>query len=118
MVELKRGDAQKAIELLQLVLPHERAQPSVIICRGLAYLKLNRPVEAGTEFQKILDNRGHYWGGPEYPLAYLGRAHAAALAGDRVKAIQAYNDLFAFWKDADPDLLPLAQARKEYAALQ
>jgi tetratricopeptide (TPR) repeat protein/tRNA A-37 threonylcarbamoyl transferase component Bud32 len=117
MVELKRGNAQRAIELLQSVLPHERAQPSAIICRGIAYLKLNRPMEAGTEFQKILDNRGNYWNVPEYPLAYLGRARAAALAGDTVRAIQVYNDFFAFWKDADPDLAPLIQVRKEYAAL-
>lgn len=94
------------------------AQPSAIICRGLAYLKLNLPTEAGSEFQKILDNRGNYWNWPEYPLAYLGRARAAALAGDTVEPIQMYSDVFAFWKDADPDLAPLLQARKEYAALR
>jgi hypothetical protein len=55
--------------------------------------------------------------GPYYPLSYLGLARAAAISGDTAKARKAYQDLFALWKDADPDLLPLLQARKEYAAL-
>jgi len=110
----------KAIELLQTVAPYERSYPLAIYLRGLAYLQLHRSSEAAVEFQKILANKGAYWMGPGpiYPLSYLGLARAAAMSGDTAKSKKAYQDLFALWKDADPDLLPLVQARKEYAALR
>jgi tetratricopeptide (TPR) repeat protein len=117
-VELKRDNAAKAVESLQLVAPYERANASAIIYRGLAYLLLHREVEAGAEFQKILDNPGNYWGGPEYLLAYLGRARAAALSGDTAKSKKVYQEFFALWKDADQDIPLLLEARKEYAALK
>jgi len=44
-------------------------------------------------------------------------ARAAALSGDTAKARKAYQDFLALWKDADPDLPILAEARKEYAAM-
>lgn len=115
-VELKRNNATKAIDLLQSVLPYERASNAAFY-RGLAYLQLHKPTEAGIEFQKLLDNPGNYWEGPEYPLAFLGRARAAALSGDTAKATKVYQGFFAYWKDADPDLPVLIEARKEYAAL-
>ena len=68
------------------------------------------------EFQRIIDHRGAYWGA-NYPLAYVGLARAATLAGDSAKAKTAYEEFFALWKDADADLPILAEARKEYAAL-
>jgi len=52
-----------------------------------------------------------------YPLSYVGLARGSALAGDTAKARRAYEDFFALWKDADPDVPILIQARKEYAAL-
>jgi eukaryotic-like serine/threonine-protein kinase len=117
-VELRRDNAAKAIELLQSVAPYERtAPPCAAFYRGLAYLQLHKPEEAGIEFQKLLDNPGLYFGGPEYPLSFLGRARAAALSGDTAKATKVYEDFFAYWKDADSDLPVLIQARKEYAAL-
>ena len=98
--------------------------------RGLAYLKLRKGGNAVIEFQKITANMGAYWTlsnpgifgrnppGPLYALSYLGLAHAEALSGDVAASRKAYQDLFALWKDADPDLAILAQARKEYGALQ
>jgi len=56
-------------------------------------------------------------GGSYYPLSHLGLARAAAMSGDTAEAKKAYQDFLALWKDADPDLAPLIQARKEYAAL-
>jgi hypothetical protein len=88
---------------------------------GLAYLELSEGTKAGTKFRKILDHKGAYWmtlsGGPYYPLSYLGLSRASAMSGDTAKAKKAYQDFLSLWKDADPDLLPLLQARKEYAAL-
>jgi len=120
-VELRRHHAAKAIELLQSAAPYERAYPYVMYLRGLAYLELGEGTKACIEFRKILDHKGAYWmfvsGGPYYPLSYLGLARAAAMSGDTAKSRKAYQDLFALWKDADPDLSPLVQARTEYAAL-
>ena len=120
--ELKRNHGAKAIELLQSAGPYERRYPYVMYLRGLAYLKLSEGTKAAVEFRKILDHKGAYWmslsTGPYYPLSYLGLARAAAMSGDTAKAKKAYQDFLTLWKDADPDLAPLLQARKEYAALQ
>lgn len=91
--------------------------------RGLAYLEAHEGAKAVVEFGKILDHKDAYWmsvitsAAPNYPLSYLGLARGAAIAGDTAKSKKAYLDLPALWKDADPDLAPLIQARKEYAAL-
>jgi eukaryotic-like serine/threonine-protein kinase len=55
---------------------------------------------------------------PLFPLAYVGIARAYVLQGDRAKARAAYQDFFALWKDADPDIPILKEARAEYAKLQ
>jgi hypothetical protein len=69
------------------------------------------------EFQRILDNRG--WGSTLffYPMARLGLARAAAISGDLAKSRRAYQDFLALWKDADPDVPVLIQAKAEYAKL-
>jgi hypothetical protein len=54
---------------------------------------------------------------PLYPLAYLGIARSAAISGDLPKSRKTYQDLFAIWKDADPDLPALLEARREYQKL-
>jgi hypothetical protein len=98
--------------------------------RRLAYLKLRKGVKAAIDSQKITAKTGAYWTlsnpgilgrnppGPLYALSYLGLARAEALSGDVAGSRKAYQDLFTLWKDADPDLAILSQARKEYAALQ
>ena len=50
-------------------------------------------------------------------LAHLGLGRAYALAGDSAKAKSAYQDFFALWKNADPDIPILKQAKAEYAKL-
>ena len=89
--------------------------------RGLAYLDAHEGAKAAVEFRKILDHKGAYWmrmsAGPYYPLSYLGLARAVAMAGDTAKARKAYQDFLTLWKNADPDLALLSQARKECAAL-
>ncbi len=73
---------------------------------------------AAAEFQKILDHRGVLPISPFYALAYLGSARAWALAGDTSKSRRAYQDFLALWKDADPDIPILREAKAEYARLK
>ena len=55
---------------------------------------------------------------PEYSLAQLNLARARVLTGDTAGAKTAYQDFFAYWKDADPDIPVLLEAKSEYAKLQ
>ena len=85
--------------------------------RGQAYLRLHDGDKAAAEFQKILDHRGALATSELYPLAQLNLARAFSLQGDSTKARTAYQDFFALWKDADPDIPILKQAQAEYAKL-
>ena len=83
----------------------------------MANLRWRKGAEAEVEFHRIVDHKGAHFG-PFYPLSYLGLARGAALAGDTTRAKKAYEEFFALWKDADPDIPVLIEARKEYAALK
>ena len=89
-----------------------------IYVRGQAYLAAHRPADAAAEFQRILDHRSIVLVDPMDAMARLQLARALALSGDIVKAKSAYNDLLSLWKNADPDILILKDARAEYARLQ
>jgi len=82
--------------------------------RGQAYLGQHSVAEAAAEFQYLLDHRGLAPFSLLCPLAQLGLARAAVLTGDTEKARKAYQDFFALWKDGDPDLPVLIEAKKEY----
>jgi serine/threonine protein kinase/Tfp pilus assembly protein PilF len=96
--------------------------------RGEAYLAAVQGKEAAAEFQKILDHRGIVWNCWTGALAHLGVARANTLQAKtsqgadadaaRVRALAAYKDFLALWKDADPDIPVLKQAKTEYAKLQ
>jgi tetratricopeptide (TPR) repeat protein len=124
-IELKGDQPAKAVELLASASPYERAYPEAVYLRGLAYLRLKKGAEAATEFQKIVDHKGANWGstwqhpnwGLYYSLSYLGQARGFALAGDTAKAKKAFQDFFELWKDADPDIPILKQAKAEYNRL-
>ncbi len=124
-IALKRAQPARAVELLASASPYERAYPEAVYLRGLAYLGLREGAKAANEFEKILDHKGANWGsawqhpywGQFYSLSYLGLARASALAGDPAKAGKAYQDFLTLWKDADPDVPILKQAKAEYARL-
>lgn len=116
-VELNRNQPEQAIELLQSASAYERAYEFVLYLRGLAYLRLRKGAEAAAEFQSILDHNGANWGA-YYPVSYVGLARAAAVAGDIPRARKAYQDFLALWKDADPDVPILREAKQEYARLR
>ena len=118
-IELRRNKPAQAINLFEGTKQYEAAAKFwPPYTRGQAYLKLGKGAEATAEFQKILDHRGWSPLSPLYPLAHLGLARAAVLTGDISKARQAYQDLFALWKDADADLPVLIEAKKEYEKLK
>jgi tetratricopeptide (TPR) repeat protein len=127
---LNQGDAAKALEMTQVATPYDLAVPGTafyagsffgamypVYVRGLAYSRLGRHREAATEFQKILDHPGIVLNDPIGPMARLQLARASSASGDRAKSIAAYKDLFALWKDADPDVPVVQQAKAEFARL-
>jgi eukaryotic-like serine/threonine-protein kinase len=89
-----------------------------VYLRGLAYLQMKQGPAAAAEFQRILDHPGIVGNGLVGSLAHLGLARSYALSGDKAKASSAYQDFLALWKDADPGLPILQQAKSEYAKLQ
>jgi len=120
---LSQNDPLKAIEFLQSASPYElgtvgNACLFPVYVRGEAYLAAHQGSEAAAEFQKILDHRGIVVYEPIGALAHLGVAHAYALQGDTTKARAAYSDFLTLWKDADPDIPVLKQAKAEYAKLK
>ena len=86
--------------------------------RGQAYLEAGKSREAAAEFQKVIDHRGIVGNFITGALAHLEIGRAYAMAGDTAKAKIAYQDFFGIWKDADPDVPILKQAKAEYAKLQ
>jgi eukaryotic-like serine/threonine-protein kinase len=126
---LNQNQAQKAVEALQAASPYELGSTPrfkglgsgatlPIYMRGEAYLAAHQGSEAATEFQKILDHRGIVLNEPIGALAHLQLGRAYAMQGDRAKAKAAYQDFLTLWKDADPDIPVLKQAKAEYAKLQ
>jgi hypothetical protein len=99
-----------------------------VYVRGEAYLSAEQGNAAAAEFQKILDHSGIVWNCWTGALAHLGVARANALQSRtsqgadadaaRVRALAAYKDFLTLWKDADPDIPILKQAKAEYAKLQ
>ena len=125
---LNAGSPDPAIGLLA-VGPYELAVPSVsffgffgslyhIYVRGEAFLAAHRPADAAVEFQKILNHRGLLLADPMGARALLQLGRAFALAGEGPKAKAAYQDFLTLWKDADPDIPILRQAKAEQGKLQ
>ncbi len=120
-IEISRNNPAKAVEILESTRILERGSGipgRATYLRGIAYLRQNAGTEAMNEFQKILDRRGEFDTSPFFPLAHLGLARAAAIAGDTTKSRQAYQDFFALWKDADADIPILVEAKQEYEKLK
>jgi predicted Zn-dependent protease len=124
-VALQRKEPDQAVELLEMTSPFELGLPTnltILMCpiylRGEAYLMLHDGSAAAAEFQKFIGHRGlvsnFQWG----VLARLGLARAYAVQGNTNRASAAYEDFLALWKDADPDIPILKQAKAEYAKLR
>jgi serine/threonine protein kinase/tetratricopeptide (TPR) repeat protein len=125
-VALERQDPSRAIDLLKVASTIELSDltgnlaifMSPAYVRGEAWLMLHDGHRAAAEFQKFIDHRGLVVTFPWGALARLGMARAYALQGDTAKARTAYRDFLTLWKDADPDIPILKEAKAEYAKLQ
>jgi tetratricopeptide (TPR) repeat protein len=123
---LERKEPNRAIELLNDASTIELGEPTdgtaIFLCpvyiRGEAYLMLHDGKSAAAEFQKFIDHRGLVVNFPWGALARLGLGRAYVLQGDTVKARTAYKDFLTLWKDADPGIPILKEAKAEYAKLQ
>ena len=120
--------APSPLELGQIVFVNNLSCLYPVFVRGEAYLAAGQDSAAAAEFQKILDHSGIVWNCWTGALAHLGVARAIALESRtaqgadadaaRVRALASYKDFFTLWKDADPDIPILKQAKTEYAELQ
>jgi len=122
-VALERKDPNRAIELLKVASTIELSGGVFeALCpgylRGEAYLLLHDGNRAAAEFQKFIDHRGLVSNFPWGALARLGLARAYALQGDTAKARAAYQDFLTLWRDADPDIPILKEAKAEYAKMK
>jgi eukaryotic-like serine/threonine-protein kinase len=125
-IALAAGDGRKATALLAPAAANELANgPNEVAfaaypayMRGQAYLASREAVVASAEFQKIIDHSGAVSNETIGALAHLGLARSCAMAGDTTKARVAYQNFLTLWKDADPDMPILKEAKAEYAKLR
>ena len=115
---MNHGEAAKAVEVLKAGEPYDKGTSDIHFTRGRAYLLNHQPAQAAQEFQAVLNLRGAYIGDPLMGLAQLYLARAHAQQNDGAKARASYQDFLALWKDADPDIPILKEAKTEYAKLQ
>jgi tetratricopeptide (TPR) repeat protein len=120
-IELNKGNSSQALVYLEAAAPYElgiagNLQPAYV--RGQAYLLAHNGTAAAAEFQKLLDHRGVVLNYVTGALSHLQLGRAYAMAGDTAKAKSAYQDFLTLWKDADPDVPILKEAKAEYAKLQ
>jgi eukaryotic-like serine/threonine-protein kinase len=125
-IELGGSNSAQSLVSLEAAAPSELGTPPPfqlgtmypVYVRGQAYLMAHNGAAAATEFQKFLDHRGIVLNFQLGALAHLQLGRAYALQGNIAKAKTAYQDFFAIWKDADPDIPILKEAKAEYAKLQ
>jgi tetratricopeptide (TPR) repeat protein len=125
---LKAHDPVAAIQALQTASRYDLALGAVgftghfgglypIYVRGQAYLAAKQPAAAAHEFQRILDHRSIVLVDPIDALARLQLARAFMLSGDTIQAARAYEDLLALWRNGDPEIPLVTEARAEYDRL-
>ena len=126
-IEVRRNNSSRALIELEAAAPYELGfqgpmqtsgtlYPAYV--RGQTYLLAHNGTGAAVEFEKLLDHRGIIQNALIGALAHVQLGRAYAMAGDSDKAKAAYEDFLTLWKDADPDIPILKQAKAEYAKLQ
>ena len=126
-IELGKFNPSEVIDILKVTTPYELGSTTAgvaafgslypVYIRGQAYLQAGQGQQAAVEFQKMLDHRGIIGNFALGALAHLQLGRAQAMIGDQQAARKSYQDFFALWKDADPDVPFLEQAKAEYAKL-
>ena len=126
-LEVRAGNPQTAIDLLQAAAPYELAETSGVsdltnmyptYVRGQAYLMAHNSSAAAAEFKRVLEHRGVVLNSILGALSRLQLARAEVMMGDREGARRQYSDFLVLWKDADPDIPILIAAKSEYAKLK
>jgi DNA-binding winged helix-turn-helix (wHTH) protein/tetratricopeptide (TPR) repeat protein len=114
-IQRARGNLRAAVDLLSPVTQF----PNVVVFynRARAYMAADDQAKAVADFQTVIDNPGWPDWEPFEPLSQLGLAQAYAKQGDSENSRKAYDDFFATWKDADPSIPILRQAKAEYKKL-
>jgi len=118
---LARGEPEAALARLEPFRQYEHAPSGefyAMYLRGQAALRLKNTKVAEEAFRMIVTKPGEVPVSMLVPLSYLGLARSAALAGNIDAAKNAYQQFFTRWKDADPSLAPLIEARAEFARLR
>jgi DNA-binding winged helix-turn-helix (wHTH) protein/tetratricopeptide (TPR) repeat protein len=122
-IKMQKNDPQGAIESLRPTAKYELSLPDTVnsvypaYLRGLAYLQIGKGALAVPEFQKVIDHPGVVGRFVTGSLARLQLARAQAMSGDKTSARNSYQEFFAIWKDADPDVPVYRQAEAEYSKL-
>ncbi len=124
---LNRNDTAKAAETLEAAAPYDLGAAAgttfstnmyPVYVRGEVYLAAKEGVRASAEFQRIVDWPGVVMSEPIGALAYLGLARAYVMQGEVFQARTAYQNFLTLWKDADPDIPILQEAKTEYEKVQ
>jgi len=125
-IQLKANNSPVVLTELEPAIAYELGNPPPMetgtlypaYLRGQAFLAAHNGGAAVTEFQKLLDHRGIVLNFVTGALAKLQIGRAYAITGDTAKSKAAYQDFLTFWKDADPDIPILKEAKAEYAKQQ
>ena len=127
-IEIGKNNGVQAVQILEVAGPYELGSPSAgitslanlypVYLRGEAYLRAGQGQEAAAQFQKIIDHPGIVSNFLTGALARLQLGRAQAMLGERETARKSYQDFFALWKEADPDIPILHAAKAEYAKLK
>ena len=116
-IALKQKDPARAVQALEAARPYEAGVAAELLpayIRGLAYLEEKDGERAAIEFQKIIDHPGVVLIAPIGPLARLQMGRACLMQGKSAQAKAAYEDFLNRWKNADPDIPILQEAKAEY----
>ena len=125
---LNQGDPAKALKMTDDAAPYDLAVPGTafytgaffgalypVYVRGLAYSRMGRHGDAAAQFQNIVDHSYITLNDPIGTMARLQLARELSASGDRAKSAAVYKDLLTLWKDADPDLPAVQEAKAESA---
>ena len=122
--DLERNQPAQALSRLDVAVPYEFGSGpgssgySVNFARAAAFVLMKDGAKAGAEYEQIQSHRGIDPTNVMYNLSHLGLGRAYALQGNTTQAKAVYQDFFTAWKDADPDIPIMKQAKTEYAKVE
>jgi eukaryotic-like serine/threonine-protein kinase len=113
-IELNHGNGVRALEKWHGIEPFVGTDSAVLDLHAMIALRAGQAQAALQEFERVRSLHNYRPADPHFSFARLGQARAYAALGDKGKSREAYQDFFALWKDADPDVPILNEAKAEY----